>query len=419
MRHLLCFIIAVGPGFSEAQASAAEASVRPKPFNSALEEIVKRSTLVEIQRTRVEAADSLVLASRLSFLPRLSVEASQGQIGDPAAETKQVSATASLNLFKFGSDWAGARAAAADLAIQRARLESAALEAEQAGSAALISLIELKLKAEILRRRITATQEFLDVAQTRYRKGLTPLEEVSRIEIDLSNERAQYDDTVSQLRTAEAGVVRYLGHADVETAWPWKTAMRSAKTRELISRKPALEGRPDVEAARLSIEAESARASQLHRSLFPSLNLSYSRGQIETGGQLSHEWRSMLTLSVPLFEGWSSVSSYRVQSERAREAELTLEQLRRDGLGFQRAYQENFKLGYQTAENRERVLATSQRLLKQNLARFRAGRAGANEFLIERGREAQAELVAVEGWARAHTALIQLYHSFGQSVRGL
>ncbi|HEX4925790.1 MAG TPA: TolC family protein, partial [Bdellovibrionales bacterium] len=182
---------------------------------------------------------------------------------------------------------------------------------------------------------------------------------------------------------------------------------------------PGLEGRPDFEAARLASSAEAARATRAHRALFPSLNLSYSQGQIETGGQWESEWRTSLVLSIPLFSGWEDVAAYRAQSETARQAELTLEQLRRDGLSYQRAHQENFKIGLQTAENRERVLVTSQRLLKKNLLRSQAGRASANDLLVERGREAQAELVAVEGWARAHAALVQLYHAFGQSVRGL
>jgi outer membrane protein TolC len=195
--------------------------------------------------------------------------------------------------------------------------------------------------------------------------------------------------------------------------------MKSARVREFIERKPSLEERPDYRSARLLIEAEDERAKQYYRSMLPSVDVSYSRGEFESFGRWQPGWTAMITLSVPLFNRLEDYSIYKTQAEKRREAELRIEQLRRDELNLQKAYQENFRLALQTAEAREKTLGTAQRLLKVNVARFKAGRADANDLAIERTRESQAEILAIEGWARAHASLVKLLHSYGQSIRKL
>ncbi|HEX4926319.1 MAG TPA: TolC family protein, partial [Bdellovibrionales bacterium] len=155
---VIVFLLGVVP------ASGAEASAPAKSFDSALDEIVKRSTQVDIQKSRLTAADSLLLSSRLNFLPRLSLEATQTRAGEPASETKEIAGVATLNLFRFGSDWAAMRAAESNRDMEASRLASAALEAEQAGANALITLIETRLKLEVLKRRVQATESFLNIA---------------------------------------------------------------------------------------------------------------------------------------------------------------------------------------------------------------------------------------------------------------
>jgi outer membrane protein TolC len=389
------------------------------PFSDALKEIVNRSTSVGVQKSRLDAAEYALRSKRLFLLPSLSLNGTQQKQGDPEVTTNQVEAALRLNVFRFGADRAALKAAKAAREYERSLLEQSQLKAEQEGAELLIEYVSSRQQIAIFNKRLEYTRELLSIAQLRYKKGLLPLEEASRIEIDLSNEDAQLADAQTQFNSAQARLLSLLGQTDVQTVWPWKASMSSNQTVELTKHLPQLEVLPEFGAASFLLESESEKAVQLRRLMLPSLDVSYARGQYESLNQWQPGWTAMITLSIPIFNRLENYSQYRTQAELSREAELKLEQLKRDRLSQQHVDQENFKLALATAISRERTLDVAQRLLKTNLVRFRNGRIDANDLSLERDRETRASVLVVEGWSRAHLGLLRLYHSFGRSILSL
>jgi outer membrane protein TolC len=385
-------------------------------FTSAFNEMIRRNTTVSIQKSQLESAEILLRSQEFSFLPSLSISGSK-QEGDLLTPSRSVTATASINLFRSGADLAGLNAAQSERDYQKANLDIAVLQTEKECAEAIFKLIEAKQRVDIIKRQVLYTSEFQKIGQLRYKRGLLPIEDVNRLDIDSSNLQASLDDAQAQLNLATSEVESLLGHSMLEAEWPWKTYLISGAVNELLNRIPDVEVRPDFRSAQLLRDREDHLARRLHRSLFPSLDLSYSKGQYETVGDWNSGWSTVLTLTIPIFNGLQDYSQYRVKTEDRRQAEFQLERLRRDEMANQKAFQENLRLALRTANDRERTLKISEKLLNTNLARFRAGRADANELSVERSRKADAETFAAQGWAKAHRSLLDLLHSFGQSAR--
>ncbi len=178
----------------------------------------------------------------------------------------------------------------------------------------------------------------------------------------------------------------------------------------------ALENRPDLLAARDAQASESARSRSLLRTMLPSLDLSYSVGDTYFSHEKVSGWSSLATLTVPLWSGLRDYSAYKVQVQSSFAAEFRVQQLQREILGSVSASQANFRLSVQQYESRLRNLSMAHRLLDQDAARFKIGRASADDLNLDLTRVTDAEILTIQGKRQAHTAYLKLLHVMGKSA---
>lgn len=428
------FGLGVGLRSSVAFAASESASTGKAPktisFDIALQAIVDSNTALGTERARLDASQARLLSSQSAFLPTLSLSASQErdfQRGSaPTFDTHTYGATASLNLFRFGADISGWRAALWAVDEQRQRLRSAELEAEGVAVRALIDWIELRRQTTALEESLTYSRQYHAIAKARFARGVLPAEEVDKVAIDLANSEAGLQDTQSQLNSSTAGL-RALIHErhDVDTDrlaadWPWKDKFHSRSLRTWVETPSNPDLSPSFVAARARLAADENRTRRQKRLILPRLDASYSWQSVKPdSGDRIHVREGLLVLSLPLFEGLTDYASYREQRANEIAARLAFEESRRLVPSTQEAARKNFVIAYQTAIARERTLSTSRALLKSALNRFRVGRTRADDLLLDQSRVLQAELLAIKGWAAAHRAALDLLHAYGQSVRTL
>lgn len=395
-------------------------SETPVTFENALQDIIGRSTAVKTREANLEATRARNIPSRLYFLPIISVIGTQSSARDSLlnldSSQRSVLGTASLNLYKFGSDLAAYRAADADEATQSNLVTNEILKTEREGVTALIQQIRTQLEAEIIGKIAKSQEESLQIAKQRYDKGLLPQQEVDKLSIDLENSKASLVEVNLRQYEAIANLVALLGHAKVKTNWPWKDEMTETK---VTSETFDVSLRPDWKAATAQVEGEEQRYNRNWGAFFPSLDASFSYGYYDyftTPGRSAAGWSAAVTLSIPLFDRLTNYSTASAQLQTRVAAEQQLEQVQRTAKSEWESSKASFETALQSALSREKMLTLSRRLYLDNLKRFRGGRMNANELILDQTRHFNAERFVVAGWADAHLAYTRLCHSLGRRV---
>lgn len=407
---------------------AGHAVGEPLSFQSALTEMVNNNVDVRVQRTKLSASDSQWMAARGAFTPSLSLQAQQqnsngnalpSALGSSYSTAKTYSANATWNLFRSGTDIASLRAAALNQSAHALTLEDLYLQAEDKSARALLELVAKSQMVDAYRHSEESARHFLEIAQARFAKSLLSREETDKIAVDASNAEARRSDAEMQFNEAKASVEALLGHSGVVVDWPWIKVFTATTINRWLNSKAtseAIQSRPDIRAARTTLETEEYRRRSLFRSMLPTIDLTYSVGETHLPNQTISAWSSLATLTIPLWNGFKDYSAYRVQVENQSASEFRLRQLEKDAKSGIESAQANYRLSLQQYQLRSRNLTVSKRILDQDVARFKIGRADANELNLDLTRVTEAEILAIQGAQHAHLSYMQLLHAFGALI---
>lgn len=402
---------------SVASAHASEPTSRNTlDFQAAYSKLVERDLTVKTSELDVDTARARRLRQVGTFLPSLSLEASETRTGEPATDPRRSGAlVASANLFRAGADYAGVKASRRDVSSSEEALLSQKQKAEETAVETIMEYIASRRRREITEKIVAIRADSLKVAKERYAKGILPQQEVDKISIDLENSRARLTDAEVDEVSARASMAAALGNAnDISTEWPWR--LRLSNDEKLEDEVFSIQKLPKYRASLLEVEAEEYRRHQARATLLPSIDVSASYGNENFAQPDRRDWSASITLSIPLFEklqGWSATRLQRAAYETAlvkREAIVRAAQADAESL------KRSFRAARESALARERTAKISERLYNDNQQRFRLGRASVNDLAIDQDRLLQSQLLEIEGWSKAHLSLVRLCHALGGFV---
>ncbi len=200
-------------------------------------------------------------------------------------------------------------------------------------ASALVSVVTAERLAELNRVGFRTSLERLELTRRRRALGAATGLDVVRAQADVESARATLvtgDESLAQAREAlglavglpqQVGVARELRIDGIEQA-----ALSACKA------VANLEARADIAAARQRVYVADRRADNVKLQFLPSLNAQSSVGTttIDTGSTPNTTWNIQAVLSVPLWEGGARYGALRTANAVTREAEITLEVLRRN-----------------------------------------------------------------------------------------
>lgn len=384
-------------------------------FAEAYRAILDRSLRLENQRLNIEVSEKRKLQAYGNFLPSVSAELTdvEGDIQFRAQRTAAVRATA--NLFRSGGDYAGLKASRHDIENQKLTLARERQGAEDEAASALIQYIGQSRLVEIGEKLIQVRTDSLRVARERFDRGLMPRQEVDKTLIDLDITRARLADTLTTLAESAAKLETALGHTNVKLDWPW-TDQLSKKDLEVDAKPFDLLRRPDYLASIENQEARSWRRRQAMASLLPSIDLVATYGLGTSGVSDRTTFVGLLTLSVPLFDGFKNWGEFGVERARLAQAAVQVEGVRRSAPAEVKTLKRSFTISRESAMAREQTARLTRRLYDDNLQRFKLGRASANDIAIDQARLLESQQLEVQGWLNAHATFLKLCHALGGFV---
>jgi outer membrane protein len=331
--------------------------------------------------------------------------------------------TLSWLLFDFGARSGSVGVARAALLAadwtHNATLQSVVLAVEQA----YFLYMGTKALVDAQQTTLAEAQTNLEAAEQRRRVGLATIADVLQARTALSQARLALESTQGELQTTRGALALSMG---LPANVPYDIEVRPDTTLPLgilegvdtlIAR--AVRERPDLAAQRALVEQARSRVSVARSQALPTLSLGGNAGQTyfinpPAGSATSgNSYTATLTLSIPLFSGWSQIYNVKAASAAADAAA-------RRAQGFeQQVVYEVFNTYYalRTATQQvhtSRDLLTSATESEQvALGRYKAGAGSLLDLLTAQAALASARAQAIQVRFSWNTALAQLAHDVG------
>src|SRR6266545_4202270 len=259
----------------------------------------------------------------------------------------------------------------------------------------------------------------LQAAQQRHQVGLATIADELQAKTALSQAQLALEFTEGQLQSTRGALALSMGlpaNVPYDIALPSDTTpplgiMESVDT--LIDR--AVRERPDLAAARAEARAARARLSVARSQALPSLSVGGNTGEtyFANSSNFGNSYSATLTLSIPLFSGWSQIYN-------AKSAAAAAEAAERRAQGFeQRVVYEVFTAYYalRTATQQVRtsadLLASATQSEQVALGRYKAGAGSLLDLLTAQAALASARAQAIQARFSWYIALAQLAHDAG------
>ncbi|MCG2585023.1 efflux transporter outer membrane subunit [Massilia sp. TS11] len=309
----------VPASFQHADASAA-ASLRAdwwQLFDDAqlaqlVEQALQQSTSVQAATARLRQARALSGLSDAARLPQLDLSLASTRQGGSAQTTPgtlhalRLGASYEVDLMGRLSD--ASRAARLDATAAAQLLAQARLLVQADVAQNYFALRALDAERALMLATVTAYQESLDLTLRRQAQGDLSELDVERLRAEVNATRARALALERQRQSLESTLAVLVGarpgafHLD-EAMWDGKLpAVPAGLPSTMLAR------RPDLAAARASLDAADLRIEAARHAWFPSLSLTMAGGsasselsQLLKGG--AGLWGAQALLSTPLFDG--------------------------------------------------------------------------------------------------------------------
>lgn len=395
------------------------AMAAPEDFFRDLEAFKQSSLTIRTEAQKLEAAATRALSRNLHWTPEVNLSAGKtrqrlqtadvtGSAFAVLQDADYLQGTVNWNLFRGGAGVRAAQAARLAREAQGALVENENLAVENQAAKLLFARLYLREALGAQRELLSLQEEAVRIGRDRYRQGKIPLEEVTKLEVDLAQGR-------NDLRQAEIDVeenlvgLRALFVEEFRTQeWPF-TTKQALNLGEAQS--PVLQS--------LKLQSESAeRATQAARGLhWPSLDLTFQYQRYPLSNLENTTWSGALSLTLPLWSRFETQATVAEASARATEAANLAatrekeEALRRDFL------RKKISLSAENLEEARRNSERSEGLYRTMLRSFQLGRLSANDLLIEQNRRIGTILKLAQSRRAFHDSLVDACALWGSNAR--
>lgn len=385
-------------------------------FEDVVAASLAKSEEIQSKESELRSTEASLTQSKFNFLPNLNLVGSYSESGSSVEDRsigRRYGIQSNMNIFKFGGDYFGYKSTGHSYDSARWDLQNTKITMEEAVALKILEVISKSQESDIRRKLFASQRSYSAVAERRFSKGILPRQELDKLTIDSKIAEARLKDAeLAEFQAAENLKV-FSGDIEIVMNWPWLTLLKKVSHKNF---KFDVKNHPQWQFLKSRSETLSYFVSSKKSELWPSLDLALSyqnESNILNNYAWSPQWGGVVTLTIPLFNRYENAAALRVASETQVRSNLNLQKASRELESAWRIAEKDFRVQLESAIARDQTLKVSRSLYHDNLQRFQAGRANANELFSDQDRLYQTELLAVQGWYAAHASYIKLCHSVG------
>lgn len=382
---------------------------------------IAHNTDLSIARLRVKEAEALLTASKLAYLPSVSLTP-QGTIrkveGESATKSYNLAASADWEIDIFGRITNAKREAKAVLEQSEAYRQAVQTQLVATIANSYYSLLMLDKQYEISRSTAELWAENLRVMKALKEAGQTTEMAVAQIEASKLAVDASLLSLQQQITEMENSISSLLGDVPRQIERSTLDAQSFPDTLSVGVPLQLLQRRPDVRQSEAALAAAFYVTNQAYAAFYPSITLSGSAGWTNAAGAVitnPGQWlfTAIGSLVQPLLNRGQNVANLKVAKAQQQEALLTFRQSLLDA-GTE---VNNALLQWQTARQRlvidRQQIASLQSAVRSSELLMLHSSQNYLEVLTARQTLLDAELSAVSDRFDEIQGVINLYHALG------
>lgn len=382
---------------------------------------IANNTDLNIARLKVEEAQALLTASKLAYLPSISLTP-QGTIrsveGSSATKSYDLAASADWEIDIFGRITNAKREAKAVLEQSEAYRQAVQTQLVATIANSYYTLLMLDKQLEISRSTAEIWAENLRVMRALKEAGQTTEMAVAQIEASKLAVDASLLSLQQQITEMENSVSALLGEVPRQIERSTLDTQSFPDTLSVGVPLQLLQRRPDVRQSEAALAAAYYVTNQAYAAFYPSITLSGSAGWTNAAGAVitnPGQWlfTAIGSLVQPLFNRGQNVANLKVAKAQQEEALLTFRQSLLDA-GTE---VNNALLQWQTARQRlvldQQQIAALQSAVRSSELLMLHSSQNYLEVLTARQTLLEAELSAVSDRFDEIQGVINLYHALG------
>jgi len=386
-------------------------------FDEALSSIIERSPDIPSSQAYLDATESSLLSQKLQLLPSFSAGWTKRETFESVSERTGKFFKTDFNIFQGGSHYNSWKSSQYGFDAAKAGLDNTRLSVENSAVRILLNYIQKAKDKEIFERLLKINKNSLKTTRSRFKRGLISQQEVIRARVDLGLAKARLKAADIELNNAKSSLETLLGHTDISLKWPLAGDLLKLQLKKLGRLELDIEDRPDVLEARMNVMRDTHSVTSTKGSFLPRVDFSYTLSSDDVSGTNYDEQTSLITVSIPLFNGWQTVSSVKTSQYTLANSRKTLTTTERNANSEWDKAKNNLIQAIATARDRNTNMKLSRSLYKSNFKRFQQGRSSVNDLLVDQNRFLDSESQANSGWLQAHLAWLDFCHAMGQRIK--
>ncbi|OUN73735.1 TolC family protein [Barnesiella sp. An55] len=382
---------------------------------------IANNTDLNIARLKVDEAQALLTASKLAYLPSISLTP-QGTIrsveGSSATKSYDLAASADWEIDIFGRITNAKREAKAVLEQSEAYRQAVQTQLVATIANSYYTLLMLDKQLEISRSTAEIWAENLRVMKALKEAGQTTEMAVAQIEASKLSVDASLLSLQQQIIEMENSISTLLGDVPRQIERSTLDTQSFPDTLSVGVPLQLLQRRPDVRQSEAALAAACYVTNQAYAAFYPSITLSGSAGWTNAAGAVitnPGQWlfSAVGSLVQPLFNRGQNVANLKVAKAQQEEALLSFRQSLLDA-GTE---VNNALLQWQTARQRlvldQQQIAALQSAVRSSELLMLHSSQNYLEVLTARQTLLEAELSAVSDRFDEIQGVINLYHALG------
>lgn len=379
----------------------------PGVFFEDLENFKNKSLNLHSERQNLKASSDLLFSRRLFWTPKLSVSAEKNEtrINSLKTESDSLNANLSWNLFRGGSDWNQMKDAKAQVMAQELQVLNEISRIEVSAADLIFKSLYLLESERIQEQLLKLKEEAHKIVKDRYLQGKLPLQEVTKSEVDLIQQKNRFRSATLD-KVENKSLVTSLFIDEIKTiSWPF--------SEETSPKIPSTAKIPEIEQKYWLSQSsqESWKAAKgVH---WPSLDLQIQHIESPINSRSDKQWVGVVALTLPLWnqlETYSNVSSaYARYNSALNDFKNTHQALNQKNI-FLKAKIETARANLSESKKN---LETSRKLYQDILNSFRLGRISTNDLFLEQNRLLESENTLALSQLTFHQSLVETCALFG------
>lgn len=364
----------------------ASAHAEITPFFGDLENFKNKSLTIQTEEQNLVASNDLLLSRRLFWTPKLtlSLDKNRTRLNNvEVLDSDSINADLTLNLFKGGSDWNSMKDAKAQRSAQRLQVLNENLRVEVKASDLIFKSLYINESQRIEEKLLKLKEESYKIVKDRYNQGKTPLQEVTKSEVDLVQQKNKLRTAVLDLSENRSQIASLFINVIQTKTWPFdeKTMPKLPDSAKL----PVAEQKYWISQSR---EQAWQATKGLH---WPSLDFHLQYQESPIRQRTDKQVAGVLSLTLPIWNQYETSSqistAYAAYIGALNDYKDTDQALQQRTLFLK----EKIEIARLNLYESKRNLDLSKKLYEDILKSFRLGRISTNDLIIEQNRLLESE----------------------------